>query len=256
MRIFGFTNGGKKMEKEEILEKLREDEKEGNGELLSEDGEEAKYYSYDTCGECNEFMVFRYGRFCTRDKLEQLIYVSDAAAKHDITPALLADILADAYKDMLPDMMCVIRRIVVVHDEKDFPDMLHAIYPKAEEYEIQEMLDYELDDFVGDFVGKTWFMHQTAFIFEGTIHKIALEEGDEIITHGDNYLCGIATTAIHEVRHLMLDCNFILPEDKYPVELSSEENVEEFCRSRWDMLENNYKRSLKLPEDEKYRNIS
>lgn len=52
----------------------------------------------------------------------------------------------------------------------------------------------------------------------------------------NQYHIGVLQTAIHELRHLQMDTNPFLPEDTYPVEESSEEAVEAYCR---DVFEDN-----------------
>lgn len=76
---------------------------------------------------------------------------------------------------------------------------------------------------------------QICIINEGEILKTVSEinEGE----YGDDiYLDGIGITVIHECRHQMLDCNFLLSEEDYPVELASEEEVERFSCNKWNEI--------------------
>lgn len=52
----------------------------------------------------------------------------------------------------------------------------------------------------------------------------------------NQYHIGVLQTAIHELRHLQMDTNPFLPEDTYPIEESSEDAVEAYCR---DVFEGN-----------------
>ena len=63
-----------------------------------------------------------------------------------------------------------------------------------------------------------------------------LDLADPWFSAENQYRTGVLQTAIHELRLLQMDTNPFLPEDTYPVEESSEEAVEAYCR---DVFEDN-----------------
>lgn len=56
----------------------------------------------------------------------------------------------------------------------------------------------------------------------------------------DEFMDGVGVTLIHETRHQMIDCNFLLPEDEYTSHVATEEQVEEFARQKWDCMRASY----------------
>ena len=86
-------------------------------------------------------------------------------------------------------------------------------------------------------LGQLWFERNVAVVNMGEIVRAAREIEQENSDLGDSWFSfenqveiGFLTTVIHELRHLQLDTNFLLPEDTYPVEWASEEAVEDYCR--------------------------
>ena len=59
---------------------------------------------------------------------------------------------------------------------------------------------------------------------------MATEAVHESLSAWESFHMCIWETIFHELRHLMLDCNPLLPEDDYPVHLAAEEAVEAFAR--------------------------
>lgn len=92
-------------------------------------------------------------------------------------------------------------------------------------------------------LGQLWFERNIVAINAASIMVASKEIGDENLDLADpwfsvenQYRTGVLQTAIHELRHLQMDTNPFLPEDTYPVEESSEEAVEAYCR---DVFEDN-----------------
>lgn len=96
-------------------------------------------------------------------------------------------------------------------------------------------------------LGKMWFERNICIVDVKNIVKTCLDlAGPDVdINDTENYFMerqyfiedlnsGIIMTAIHELRHLMLDTNIILPEDEYPINLSDEDLVEQYCNDIWD----------------------
>ena len=87
-------------------------------------------------------------------------------------------------------------------------------------------------------IGVTWWEKNICIINAARIIATSQDTCEEL--DGNDYYVqketeiGMWTTIIHELRHLLLDTNIILPEDEYPVELAVEEAVEEYCRAYYE----------------------
>ena len=79
-------------------------------------------------------------------------------------------------------------------------------------------------------------MRQCVWINVGESAKCCSELADEFMSYDREFGIYIASTLIHEIRHLMLETCFILPEETYPADLGDEDAVEEFCREKTDFL--------------------
>ena len=92
-------------------------------------------------------------------------------------------------------------------------------------------------------LGQLWFERNIVAINAASIMVASKEVEKENLNLGDpwfsvenQYHIGVLQTAIHELRHLQMDTNPFLPEDTYPIEESSEDAVEAYCR---DVFEGN-----------------
>lgn len=94
-----------------------------------------------------------------------------------------------------------------------------------------------------DVLGQLWWERNVAVINMGEIVRASenIARENEDLAGIDPYfsvehqvLVGLLTTSIHELRHLQMDTNILLPEDVYPLILNSEEAVENYCREAFD----------------------
>lgn len=215
------------MKKEEILSLLKEDEKQNLGEILQITEKGIEYFDYEYSWE-DHTLFFRDEKYCTEEELKKLIFVAKESRKYGITEEYIASILTDAYEDCLADMMTTLRAVAVIHSEEDMKDVFKFA---GVEY---DFIDLE------NAIGKSIFDCQICIIHEGKILD-TVSDINETKEYGDViYQDGIGVTVIHECRHQMLDCNFLLSEEKYPTSLNSEDNVEDFARERWDEICNNH----------------
>lgn len=215
------------MKKEEILSLLKEDEKQNLGEILQITEKGVEYFDYEHSWE-DHTLFFRDEKYCTEEELQKLIFIAEESRKYGITEEYIASILADAYEDCLADMMTTLRAVAVIHSEEDMKDVFKFA---GVEY---DFIDLE------NAIGKSIFDCQICIIHEGKILD-TVSDINETKEYGDViYQDGIGVTVIHECRHQMLDCNFLLSEEKYPTSLNSEDNVEDFARERWDEICNNH----------------
>lgn len=99
---------------------------------------------------------------------------------------------------------------------------------------------YEIGEGV---LGQLWFERNTVMINMGeivrTADEIATENADVVdidpfFSFENQVQTGFLTTVLHELRHLQMDTNIFLPEDTYPLELASENAVEEYCREAFE----------------------
>ena len=118
----------------------------------------------------------------------------------------------------------------------DFEDeqrkRLHEEYSDEYSYEIGEGV-----------LGQLWFERNTAVVNMGeivrTADEVATENKDLVVidpffSFENQVQTGFLTTVLHELRHLQMDTNIFLPEDMYPLELASENAVEEYCREAFE----------------------
>ncbi len=212
------------MTKEEILISLKEDEKKGRGEILQETEEGVEYFDYEYSWD-DHTIFFRDEKYCTKEKLKEMIFVAEESRKYGISEEYIASILTDAYKDCMVDMMTTLRAVAVIHSEEDLKDVF-----KFANISDNENVDLE------NVVGLSIFDAQICIVYEGEILR-TIHELNETGYYGDEiYMNGIGVTVIHECRHQMLDCNFLLSEEKYPDYLFSEDNVEEFAVEKWNQI--------------------
>lgn len=92
-------------------------------------------------------------------------------------------------------------------------------------------------------LGQLWWERNVVVVNMGEIVRASEEiaRDNEDVADIDSWfsmenqvLTGLLTTAIHELRHLQMDTNILLPEDVYPLHLSSEDAVEEYCREAFE----------------------
>lgn len=138
----------------------------------------------------------------------------------------------------------------LIHLPAEFFDTLRYILLPETDEDVQQMcqkLDLNYDDFPSSIhfddcnaLGCLWYNESSVIVNIPVIRKICFEMWDgfpEYYATKEIKHC-FWETLLHELRHQMLDCNPFLSEDKYPLSLSSEENVENYARKT---CENFYK---------------
>lgn len=218
------------MDIECIKTELKNEEDENFGEILKETDTTVEWYDYDFSYD-DHTIVFRDGSICTKDLLLSLCHITDKAKDicgERITPKVMRDILEKAYHDILPDMMATLRGVVIIKNAEDQEEAfkLVGISPSAH---------------VDDHIGISIFDSQLCLIMVEPI----MESSEEIVDSMggrimDEFMDGVGVTLIHETRHQMIDCNFLLSEDEYPSYLATEEQVEQFARQKWDSIRTYY----------------
>ena len=215
------------MKKDDVLKALKEDEEDGNGEIIDKGKHHSVYYDYNEGIETH----FRYEEGCTDRYVADLIHIGSGAAAKGLKKQFLIDVLKKAYGEDYYDAICTCAGIIIPSNGKEFIQMLSATFRNSDD--VNEWYQYCEQENV---VGRMFRTHQIVFINEAEIAKLAKTLGDEIISEEEEYETGIITTLIHEIRHLMLDTNPFLPEDEFPVSEASEDAVEAFCRQRYTQL--------------------
>lgn len=215
------------MDYKTLKNKIEEGEKNGHGEILYKTSSGIAYYDYDSCDFDKDRIFFRAPGYCTKEKLEKIIYCDRDVMERGVTPSVVADILFSAYGSEFADMMCVLRNIIIFHHHSGMEAGIREF----------DLLD-EGDEFYfdPDNVGQMWFHRQTAFICEGTIVKECEGMRGPGEAFSTLYTDALGTTLVHETRHIMLDCNPFRPDDGE----GDEESVEIFCRQKWDMVRHKF----------------
>lgn len=175
--------------------------------------------------------------------LSRLIHISsDIPSAYQIDKTVLAQYLLDACDK---NAFITLEEMVVIWSEPDEPDT----FDPSDFVDEQSKRLYEkyYDDYAYEIgsgcLGQLWFERNTVMINMGEIVRTAAAIAKENSDLFDPYFSferqveiGFLTTAIHELRHLQMDTNVFLPEDDYPLELGSEEAVEEYCRSAFESV--------------------
>lgn len=220
------------MDIESIKAELKDNEESDLGEIVNETDTTVEWYDYEFSYD-DHTVIFHDGNICTKDLLLSLCHITDKAKTicgEYVTPEIMCSILADAYSDILPDMMVTLRGVVIIKDAEDLEEAsrLAGISPS----------DSEIDEHL---VGITIFDSQLCLVITEPIMKKSKEIVDSMGgCVKDEFMDGVGVTLIHETRHQMIDCNFLLPEDEYPSHVATEEQVEEFARQKWDCMRASY----------------
>ena len=180
---------------------------------------------WDEGGNIEKQIKFRFEEKFSEDILKSLIYISPK-----LTEFIDINIITSYIFSLDKNLFTTLEHLCFMWDEEDYDWLFDET---GDEY-----AKFIMDDEV---VGRMWNERNICIIdvknIFKTTYKMMSEDEDSFL--GRQYFFedinnGIMMTAIHELRHLMLDTNIILPEDIYPLELSSEDAVEGFCRDAWD----------------------
>ena len=247
------------MKRQEIIDALNADAKEFNSDEkeyvfataeLTAITETTAYYFTGDGFNYPDYLQFHFEEGLNDDEIKSRIIISDKARESGIDEDYLLNILKKAYGDELHDALCTLRYISVFLGEDGFEQVMKIMadrefHDKNGEwsdsdiyYDADGVYDYLTEEFerLDDVVGQEFYSMSTAFIDAGAVYTIAeelIEEGSTNSLEAE-YGLGIAGTLIHEVRHVMMDTNMLLSEEKYPVKLGAEEAVEEFARGCLD----------------------
>lgn len=142
--------------------------------------------------------------------------------------------LLDMFVDIDSNMFTNLRHILFVTEHDDDLDEITA-FMDVEACEVCSYFDY---------LGMFWYAESTIVInvecIAAAVKELTAEceplYGDASRTFAaQEFIIGLYTTMIHELRHLALK-NPYLDEEEYPCELASEENVESWARAQTDKV--------------------
>ncbi len=206
------------MEKQDIIHSLNELKSEDEIEILSQSKNSICLYDYQAGKE----IVYTFKR--SKTELASHVHISRKIPKK-YRPN--REKLVQYILNLPSDMLLTLSDIWFVWGEDDYDDMVS--YYDADPA-------YACDLYDENCLGKMWFEKNAAIVDVQNIFNSALEIEKQDIAMGfegnayQDTLEQIVITAIHEIRHIMMDTNIILPEDEYPISLASEFEVEEFAR--------------------------
>ena len=131
--------------------------------------------------------------------------------------------------------------------------IIWSVSEDTEQFELQDFKDSGLvhlqerfeDDYaleLGDeLLGVMWYERNAVVINMGEIVRTgewidreSIDVEDPYFSAENQIIIGLLTTALHELRHLQMDTNIVLPLDEYPLELGNEAAVEEYCREAFE----------------------
>lgn len=226
------------MLKKEIIESnIKEEVANGTMEILEQNLHSILVWD----DENNKEIKFSFPEFLNEKTVRDAIYISDTIPKKwKVDADELAKYL---WRVCDRNSFITLSRIIVfwdpwiVDDEEDDSD------PYRQKLEDETGDDYANYLAEAPLLGQLWFERNIVAINAASIMVASKEVEKENLNLGDpwfsvenQYHIGVLQTAIHELRHLQMDTNPFLPEDTYPVEESSEDAVEAYCR---DVFEGN-----------------
>lgn len=180
---------------------------------------------------------FRFLETMDAEALSELIFVSkDIPIEFQIDKKVLAEYL---WNSCDKNAFITLDKLIVIWSEPDNKDTLEpSDFVDEQLTKLYEEYNDEYAFEIGqDVLGQLWFERNIAVVNMGEIVRAAREVERENSDLGDSWFSfenqletGFLTTIIHELRHLQMDTNFLLPEDVYPLNWASEEAVEEYCR--------------------------
>lgn len=215
------------MKKEDVIRELTEDEANGNGEIL--DRYEDYYTYFDNCSDVET--TYRFEESCDDDYVKSLIKIGEGATKSGLTADYIIDVLKHTFGNDYYDAICTLAGTIIPSNETEFKTMLNEVNRTSDD--LDEWYNYDEQE---NCVGRMFHAHQIVFIHEALIREQAKELCDEIFSEDEEYQTGIVITLLHEMRHLMLDTNAFISEDKIPLSEQVEDAVENFARNAYEHL--------------------
>lgn len=226
------------MLKKEIIEKnIKEEVANGTMEILEQNPQSILVWD----NESDKEIKFSFPEFLNENSVRNAIYISDTIPqKWKIDADELAKYLwrvCDRNSFITLASIYIFWDPWAADDEEDDSDPYRQ---KLEDDTGDEYANYLAE---APLLGQLWFERNIVVINAASI-MVASKEiekenhdlGDPWFSVENQYRTGVLQTVIHELRHLQMDTNPFLPEDTYPIEESSEEAVEAYCR---DVFENN-----------------
>lgn len=206
------------MEKLSIIHSLKELEKEKEIEIFEQTRSSIGLYDYQDGKEIVYVFKRNKTEFSSHVHISRRIPKKYRPNREKLVQYLL---------NLPNDMLLTLSDIWFVWNEADYENMVD--YYDADPAYVGDLYDENC-------LGKMWFEKNAAIIDVQNIFKSAVEIEKQDIALGfygnadQDTREQIIVTTVHEIRHIMMDTNIILPEDEYPVHLASEFEVEEFAR--------------------------
>ena len=112
------------MKLEKIIEELKEDETNENGEILEIKKDGVLYYDYE-----NMETFYRDEDNCTIDFLVSCMFISDTSIRHGLDKKTISTMLKIAYGDSFADAVTTLNNIIIFSNEKDFEQAIKISCP-------------------------------------------------------------------------------------------------------------------------------
>lgn len=162
----------------------------------------------------------------TLDWLYNMTFITESARKHIKDDNMIKDL----FKIMLslkPDLFTTLRHIIFTSNtDKD----LKAISKRLDVEEC-EICDYE------DYIGMFWYNESAIIINVNLIYDVSFDiantndESDNVAF--EEFIIGMYSTLIHELRHLSFENPYII-QNETTYDEAEEDKVEEWCRDNTD----------------------
>ena len=148
-------------------------------------------------------------------------------------PDAFADAIAETLLRIDSDMLTCLNHICIISKAEDVELLCAAMDADTEEF--PECIDFEEPTILGC----KWHIQNSIIINTAAIEQAAQElvfSDPDYLYLDDEMKIAFWTTLLHEIRHLGLECNPFLPEDKYQVSLRDEASVEAWAIEQYEMF--------------------
>lgn len=138
--------------------------------------------------------------------------------------------IADALMRIDPNMLICLNRVCILGAESDIEQICGMMNADIDGF--PDKIDFE----DSQYLGCLWSMETSIVINCHAILTGILENKADFFNGAKTLEQEFWLTLLHEIRHLGLNCNPLLPEDEYPDEFTSEDMVEEWAGDTYGHL--------------------
>lgn len=163
---------------------------------------------------------------------DRLYFSKSVLKKYKNKIDLLKKFAIDVLSTIDSNMLIVLNKVIFMNysDYKNNNAISKIIEVVYNGLDVDDTDDLFMPDLGDECIGFKWHDTNSIVIFVDShisvVNQIYKGLSKNNYLMNKDFCIGIITTILHEIRHLGLECNPYLPEDKYPQKICSEEEVE------------------------------